>query len=107
MELCGTAGETATFECSVSGEESTSVTWLKDNKPLSDRLMDRVSKSNVDNSFKLEIQNLLESDTGMYTAHATNAEGASTCTAHLLVQKREYIGTNFLANYRCVFSFAS
>ncbi|XP_052132281.1 trichohyalin-like, partial [Frankliniella occidentalis] len=81
------AGETATFECSVAGEESASVTWLKDNKPLSDRLMDRVSKSNVDNAFKLEIQNLIEADTGMYTAHATNAEGSSTCTAHLLVQK--------------------
>lgn len=93
---CIAAGETASFECSVAGDESTTLTWLKDNKPLSDRLMDRVTKSNVDNTFKLEIQNLIEADTGMYTAHATRADGSSTCTAHLLVQKCESKGLRFL-----------
>lgn len=62
--------------------------WLKDNKPLDEKLAERVTSSTVNNStFKLEIENVTESDSGIYTARAVNGDGASTCTAQLVVQK--------------------
>nr|XP_012153983.1 PREDICTED: muscle M-line assembly protein unc-89-like isoform X1 [Megachile rotundata] len=82
------AGETAVFECTLlQTDSSTMVQWLKDNKPLDDRLADRVSASATGKTFKLTIQNVLESDSGIYIARAMNSDGQSTCTAQLIVQK--------------------
>ena len=60
--------------------------WFKDNKPLADKLADRVTISSEENSFKLVIKNVLESDSGIYTARAANGDGKATCTAQLVVQ---------------------
>ncbi|XP_076638516.1 obscurin isoform X8 [Colletes latitarsis] len=82
------AGEMATFECTLLQTDSTTmVQWLKDNKPLEDRLADRVTASAVGKTFKLTLQNVLESDSGIYIARAMNSEGQSTCTAQLIVQQ--------------------
>nr|XP_033338378.1 obscurin isoform X2 [Megalopta genalis] len=82
------AGEMATFECTLLYTDSTTlVQWLKDNKPLDDKLADRVTASAVGKTFKLTLQNVLESDSGIYIARAMNSEGQSTCTAQLVVQK--------------------
>ncbi|XP_078034638.1 obscurin isoform X5 [Augochlora pura] len=82
------AGETATFECTLMYTDSTTlVQWLKDNKPLDDKLADRVTASAIGKTFKLTLQNVLESDAGIYIARAMNSEGQSTCTAQLVVQK--------------------
>ncbi|XP_024939523.1 obscurin isoform X4 [Cephus cinctus] len=82
------AGENATFECSLkSVDSSTNMQWLKDNKPLDDKLADRVITSSDENSFKLQIQNVLESDSGIYIARAVNGDGQATCTAQLIVQE--------------------
>ncbi|XP_063238451.1 obscurin isoform X6 [Bacillus rossius redtenbacheri] len=81
-------GHNAVFECEVESDSPASVTWLKGNKPLNDRLADRVIASSTDNSsFRLEIQHCLESDSGTYTARAANPAGTSTCTAQLVVQE--------------------
>ncbi|KZC06585.1 Muscle M-line assembly protein unc-89 [Dufourea novaeangliae] len=81
-------GEVATFECTLQHTDSTTlVQWLKDNKPLEDRLADRVTASATGKTFKLTLQNVLESDSGIYIARAMNSEGQSTCTAQLVVQK--------------------
>lgn len=61
--------------------------WLKDNKPLDDKLADRINITSSENIFKLQIQNVLESDSGIYTARAANGDGAATCTAQLIVEK--------------------
>lgn len=64
------------------------VTWMKDNKPLDDRLADRVRKSEpFPNHHRLEIYNCAESDSGLYTARANNGVETSTCTAQLIVHK--------------------
>lgn len=77
------------FECQLDTEAQ--VTWLKDNKALEDKLADRVVKSSLaDNRHRLELQSLIEYDSGIYTALAQNKEGSSTCTAQLQVQKSEY-----------------
>ncbi|XP_052748802.1 obscurin isoform X3 [Galleria mellonella] len=80
-------GEKATFECSLrESSESVKVTWLKDNKPLTDRLMDRVNiSSKNDGNHKLEVQHCREDDSGIYTAIAENVKGTSHCTAQLVV----------------------
>ncbi|XP_076165903.1 obscurin isoform X4 [Ptiloglossa arizonensis] len=82
------AGEMAVFECTLLHTDSTTlVQWLKDNKPLEDRLADRVTASAVGKTFKLTLQNVLESDSGIYIARAMNSQGQSTCTAQLVVQQ--------------------
>lgn len=60
---------------------------------MEDRLADRVliSSQNDNTAFRLEVQHCLEADSGVYTARATNAIGAATCTAQLVVQECEYI----------------
>ncbi|XP_059058380.1 obscurin, partial [Achroia grisella] len=80
-------GEKATFECSLrESADSVKVTWLKDNKPLTDRLMDRVNiSSKKDGNHKLELQHCREDDSGIYTAMAENVKGTSHCTAQLVV----------------------
>ncbi|XP_024880175.1 obscurin isoform X3 [Temnothorax curvispinosus] len=81
-------GEVATFECTMLTSDSTTrMQWLKDNKPMEDKLADRVTTTMADNTCKLEIQNVHESDSGIYIARALNANGEATCTAQLVVQQ--------------------
>ena len=86
-----TAGENAIFECECEGVEN--LVWLKDNRPLSDKLADRIVISKEDNVFRLEIKNVSESDSGTYTARAENDCGVSMSTAHLIVEKCKYLHT--------------
>ncbi|XP_049774558.1 obscurin [Schistocerca cancellata] len=80
-------GQNAIFHCKVASDSPTNMTWLKDNRPMDDKLADRVKMESKDSSsFKLEIQHCRESDTGIYTAKASNVIGSSTCTAQLVVQ---------------------
>ncbi|XP_067207809.1 obscurin isoform X2 [Linepithema humile] len=82
------AGEVATFECTMlTTDATTRMQWLKDNKPMEDKLADRVITSMTDNTCKLEIQNVHESDSGIYIARALNIDGEATCTAQLVVQQ--------------------
>ncbi|XP_063549021.1 obscurin isoform X4 [Cydia strobilella] len=80
-------GENASFECSLRSSESVKITWLKDNKPLTDRLMDRVNITNESYDHKLEILHCMEDDSGTYTARAENDKGNSHCTAQLVVSQ--------------------
>ncbi|GAB0092620.1 Obscurin [Sergentomyia squamirostris] len=80
-------GDKASFEIQLENEP-TSVTWLKDNKPLEDRLADRVKKTELgNNSHKLELLHCREEDSGLYTARANSGSETSTCSAQLIVQK--------------------
>jgi len=83
------AGENAVFECEVEGV--TKLTWLKDNRPLSDRLADRITITEENGVYRLEIKNVTESDSGTYTARAENDCGVSFSTAHLIVEKCKFI----------------
>lgn len=84
------AGERAVFECQM--EEKSKVIWLKNNKPLEDKLADRInSLSHNDTRYRLEILGAHESDAGTYTARAVNESGASSCSALLLVEKSKIL----------------
>lgn len=81
------AGENAVFEFHLE-EKPVNVTWMKDNKPLEDTLMDRMKFSEGNNnSYKLELAHCREDDSGTYIARATNGFENATCTAHLIVEK--------------------
>uniref|UniRef100_A0A2A4JMB9 Hemolin n=1 Tax=Heliothis virescens TaxID=7102 RepID=A0A2A4JMB9_HELVI len=81
-------GENAIFECLLRDAKDVKVKWLKDNKPMGDRLMDRCSISiENDGSFKLELKHCREEDAGVYTAIAENVKGNAHCTAQLVVQE--------------------
>ncbi|XP_011062355.1 PREDICTED: muscle M-line assembly protein unc-89 isoform X5 [Acromyrmex echinatior] len=82
------AGEVASFECTMlTSDPTVRIQWLKDNKPMEDKLADRVTTTLTDNICKLEIQNVHESDSGIYIARALNVNGEATCTAQLVVQQ--------------------
>ncbi|CAH0724488.1 unnamed protein product, partial [Brenthis ino] len=78
-------GENAVFECAV--QEEASVTWLKDNKPFTDRLMDRVQMVQRSGVHRLEVLHCREDDSGLYTARAENVKGNAHCTAQLVVHE--------------------
>ncbi|CAG4950620.1 unnamed protein product [Parnassius apollo] len=80
-------GENAAFECALLESDDVKVTWLKDNKPLTDRLMDRCSITSIEGSYKLLLMHCREDDAGTYTAIAENVKGNAHCTAQLVVQE--------------------
>jgi Immunoglobulin I-set domain len=81
------AGETATFNFQLD-DKPVNVTWMKDNKPLEDPLQDRLKfVEGANNSYLLELTHCRESDSGTYTARATNGFENATCTAQLIVEK--------------------
>ena len=69
--------------------------WLKDNRPFEDKLADRVKISRSDSSFKLEINNVLETDSGIYVARALDGESKASCTAQLIVTDCECLNKNY------------
>ncbi|XP_050346614.1 obscurin isoform X2 [Nymphalis io] len=79
-------GENAIFECALQDSEA-KVTWLKDNKPFSDRLMDRVVMEESEGRYRLEVLHCREDDSGVYTARAENVNGNAHCTAQLVVHE--------------------
>uniref|UniRef100_A0A0K8U7P3 Muscle M-line assembly protein unc-89 n=2 Tax=Bactrocera latifrons TaxID=174628 RepID=A0A0K8U7P3_BACLA len=78
-------GESAHFEVQFV-EKPGLVVWLKDNKPLEDKLADRVVQTEAAmNSYRLDIKNCSESDAGTYTAKAISGIESVTCSAQLAV----------------------
>ncbi|XP_042234486.1 obscurin-like [Homarus americanus] len=92
-------GDSVSFVCEVAHPLPYFVTWLKDSKPLDDKLADRVQQqdSGTRHTLKmtdegarhtLQVMNCRVQDSGIYTAKATDEVGASaTCSAQLLVQE--------------------
>ncbi|XP_017045137.1 obscurin isoform X2 [Drosophila ficusphila] len=78
-------GETAHFEIQFKDQPGL-VTWLKDNKPLEDRLADRITQTAAPmNSYRLDIKNCSETDAGTYTIRAQSASETTTLSAQLAV----------------------
>lgn len=81
-------GENAIFECVLRESKDVKLTWLKDNRPFPDVLMDRcVVSCGDDGTHKMELKHCREDDTGVYTAIAENLKGNTHCTAQLVVQE--------------------
>ena len=84
------AGEKAVFEARASSGTGVTATWLKDNKPLDDKLADRVKVTSKDSLFSLELLNCTPADSGQYTCRVTASGGeTATCSANLEVHSRK------------------
>uniref|UniRef100_A0A0A9VUL5 Muscle M-line assembly protein unc-89 n=1 Tax=Lygus hesperus TaxID=30085 RepID=A0A0A9VUL5_LYGHE len=78
------AGGNASFECEI---DCKTLIWLKDNHPFDEDLAGRATQMSQGKLHRLEISDVKESDAGVFTAHATLADGRIThCTANLIVQ---------------------
>lgn len=84
VSLLLSAGGTAVFECEI---DCKTLVWLKDNQPFDDDLAGRATQMSQGTLHRLEIADVKLSDAGVFTAHATLADGRIThCTANLIVQ---------------------
>ena len=79
------------FEARASAGAGVTATWLKDNKPLDDKLADRVKVTSKDSLFSLELLNCAAADSGQYTCRITASGGeTATCSANLEVHSRKF-----------------
>uniref|UniRef100_A0A672TI17 Titin n=1 Tax=Strigops habroptila TaxID=2489341 RepID=A0A672TI17_STRHB len=80
----GIIGESADFECHISGTQPIKVTWAKDNQEI--RTGRNYQLSYVDNTAHLTILRVDRGDSGQYTCYASNEVGKESCTAQLTVK---------------------
>uniref|UniRef100_A0A8C0FDV1 Ig-like domain-containing protein n=1 Tax=Bubo bubo TaxID=30461 RepID=A0A8C0FDV1_BUBBB len=83
----GIIGESADFECHISGTQPIRVTWAKDNQEI--RTGRNYQISYVDNTAHLTILSVDRGDSGKYTCYASNEVGKESCTAQLTVKERK------------------
>lgn len=82
-------GRSATMECQVAGRPRPRVTWTLDGAAVLDSTGDviRTSHDTETGRCRLEIDEVLPEDEGMYTATATNEVGSVSTSAYLTVQR--------------------
>jgi len=80
-------GAPVKFSCKTIGEPRPSVTWLKDGKPIEER--EDIVFDADENTFRLVIRQVQESDAGLYQCIISNSAGETRCTATLTVQSAE------------------
>uniref|UniRef100_A0A8C2U641 Ig-like domain-containing protein n=1 Tax=Coturnix japonica TaxID=93934 RepID=A0A8C2U641_COTJA len=83
----GIIGESADFECHISGTQPIRVTWAKDNQEI--RTGGNYQISYVENIAHLTILRVDRGDSGKYTCYASNEVGKDSCTAQLNVKERK------------------
>uniref|UniRef100_A0A8C0VWG0 Ig-like domain-containing protein n=1 Tax=Castor canadensis TaxID=51338 RepID=A0A8C0VWG0_CASCN len=79
------AGESADFECHVTGAQPMRITWSKDNKEI--RPGGNYTITCVGNTPHLRILKVGKGDSGQYTCQATNDVGKDMCSAQLSVKE--------------------
>lgn len=101
MSIDVIAGESADFECHVTGAQPMRVTWSKDNKEI--RPGGNYTITCVGNTPHLRILKVGKGDSGQYTCQATNDVGKDMCSAQLSVKgiMAEYLPT-FVVSCACV-----
>lgn len=107
MQCLLAAGEKAQFSCATDASvKNLTATWLKDNKPLEDKLADRIKILAQENHFTLELQNVMVEDSGHYTCRVSGADGNTiTCSAQLEVHECECIQRVSVSSTPSKFSF--
>ncbi|KAJ8255364.1 hypothetical protein GJAV_G00204040 [Gymnothorax javanicus] len=83
-----TEGESARFQCHLSGEDLT-VTWRFQDKEI--KQSDTFRMSRFDDNYQLEIVRVYPGDLGKYTCVAKNSAGMVSCSAFLTLQGEGYM----------------
>lgn len=77
-------GESAGFECLVSGTQPIKVLWTKDNKEI--KTGGNYNITYIGNTAHLRIIKVGKGDSGIYACHAANDVGKESCSAELSVK---------------------
>uniref|UniRef100_A0A4X2LTY6 Ig-like domain-containing protein n=1 Tax=Vombatus ursinus TaxID=29139 RepID=A0A4X2LTY6_VOMUR len=80
-------GESADFECHVTGTQPIKVAWAKDNKEIQSGGNYQISY--LENTAHLTIVKVDKGDSGQYTCYAVNEVGKDSCTAQLNIKGKE------------------
>lgn len=84
-DILADEGEVIEFECSLSGDPKPLIKWYLNNKEIFES--DRIKFiQNDDGTVKLIINNVTNSDKGVYTVKASNSCGDAKCFSHLIVK---------------------
>lgn len=81
-------GESADFECHVTGTQPIKVSWAKDGKEI--RSGGNYQISYLENSAHLTILKVDKGDSGQYTCYAVNEVGKDSCAAQLNIKGKVY-----------------
>lgn len=81
-------GDSADFECHVTGTQPIKVSWAKDNREI--RSGGNYQISYLDNTAHLTILKVDKGDSGQYACHAVNEVGKDSCTAQLNIKGTAY-----------------
>lgn len=85
MESVGAVlGESADFECLVSGTQPIKVLWTKDNKEI--KTGGNYKITYIGNTAHLRIIKVGKGDSGIYSCLAANDVGKESCSAELSVK---------------------
>lgn len=77
-------GESADFECHVTGAQPIHITWSKDGREI--RTGGNFSITFVANTAHLRVLRVGKGDSGQYTCQASNEAGKDFCSAQLSVK---------------------
>ncbi|XP_078540256.1 titin-like [Lissotriton helveticus] len=77
-------GQSADFECQVTGTQPIKVMWVKDNKEI--RSGGNYSITHLGNTAHLKIFKVGKGDSGQYSCQASNDVGKASCSAELFVK---------------------
>ncbi|CAM4616957.1 unnamed protein product, partial [Lepidochelys olivacea] len=81
-------GESADFECHVTGAQPINVTWAKDGREI--RTGGNYNITFIANTAHLRILRAGKGDSGQYTCQASNEVGKNFCSAQLSVKERKF-----------------
>lgn len=77
-------GDSADFECHVTGTQPIKVTWAKDSREI--RSGGNYQISYLENTAHLTILRVDKGDSGQYTCYAVNEVGKDSCMAQLNIK---------------------
>ncbi|XP_076974239.1 myosin light chain kinase, smooth muscle isoform X2 [Tamandua tetradactyla] len=95
-------GHLGRFSCKITGRPQPQVTWLKGNVPLQPSA--RVSMFEKNGMQVLEIQEVHQSDVGVYTCSVVNGSGKASMSAELSIQGLDNANRSFVRGTKAAIS---
>lgn len=87
-DILSAEGEKVVLEAAVSGEPKPEIKWLLNNQAVTPNERKKATQDEQGN-VRLEIDNILPEDKGVYTVKASNPSGDAKCFAQLIVKSQK------------------